>query len=170
MSRELWLLRHAKAKRDDSIEDFDRGLKKRGKLAAFKLGEWLQEQSLMPDWVLSSPAKRTLSTAIRVLDSMEASNLTINQDQRLYAEGFERLKAVLSECPVEAQRVLLVGHNPELEDLLTYLVGAENLPELEKLLPTTAFARLAMPDDWTQLTEKSAQLISITDVKSLNAE
>jgi phosphohistidine phosphatase len=101
---------------------------------------------------------------------MEADNLTINQDQRLYAEGFERLKAVLSECPVTTQRVLLVGHNPELEDLLTYLVGSENLPELEKLLPTTAFARLAMPDDWTQLEEKSAQLISITDVKSLRME
>jgi phosphohistidine phosphatase len=168
MNRELWLLRHAKAKRDDSIEDFDRGLKKRGKLAAFRLGEWLQQQGLIPDWVLSSPARRTLSTATRVIDSMDANNLLINQDQRLYAEGLESLKAVLSECPAEVQRVLLVGHNPELEDLLTYLVGAENLPEVEKLLPTAAFARLAMPCDWTQLTEKSAQLISITDVKSLD--
>ena len=77
---------------------------------------------------------------------------------------------MLSECPADVQHVLLVGHNPELEDLLTYLVGAENLPELEKLLPTTACARLAMPDDWTPLREKSAQLISITDVKSLDAE
>lgn len=168
MNKELWLLRHAKAKRDDSIEDFDRGLKKRGKLAAFKLGEWLQQQALIPDWVLSSPARRTLSTATRVLDSMEASNLLIHQDQRLYAQGLEALKAVLSECPIETQRVLLVGHNPELEDLLIYLVGAENLPEVEKLLPTAAFARLVMPYDWTQLIAKSAQLIAITDVKSLD--
>lgn len=167
MSRELWLLRHAKAKRDDSFEDFDRLLKKRGKRAALAVGAWLQQQNLIPDWVLSSPAKRTIGTANRVVEVMDATGLVIMQDKRLYAEGFEQLKAVLAECPAEAQRVLLVGHNPELEDLLTYLVGLANLPDREKLLPTAALARLTLPDDWTQLNAESAQLLSITDVGSL---
>lgn len=168
MSRELWLLRHGKAEQNDNIEDFDRALKKRGKQAVQRMGEWLQQQQLIPDLVISSPAKRAITTAVRVLEAMDApDDLTITEDKRVYAEGFERLKTVLAECPKEAQRVLLVGHNPELEDLLLHLVRVDNLPNSNKLLPTTAFARIEMPDDWTYLSAGSAQLLSITRVKSL---
>jgi phosphohistidine phosphatase len=169
MSRELWLLRHAKAKQNDGIEDFDRALKKRGKQAAQRVGVWLQQQHLIPDCVISSPAKRAITTAVYVLEALGAPDkLTITEDKRVYAEGFERLKTVLAECPAEAQCVLLVGHNPELEDLLIYLVGLENVNEVGKLLPTAALARLSMPDDWTQLSAESAQLLSIIKVKSLD--
>jgi phosphohistidine phosphatase len=167
MSRELWLLRHGKAKRNDSTEDFDRALKKSGKRAVQQLGVWLQQQDLLPDWVISSPAKRAITTASGLLEAMDATELTITEDKRLYAEGFERLKTVLAECPVETQRVLLVGHNPELEDLLIHLIGFANLPEADKLLPTSALARLVMPDDWTQLCGQSAQLLSIINAQSL---
>jgi phosphohistidine phosphatase len=170
MSRELWLLRHSKAEQNDGIEDFDRALKKRGKQAAERMGAWLQQQQLIPDLVISSPAKRAINTATRVLNAMGVKELTVTEDKRVYAEGFERLKTVLAECPAEAQRVLLVGHNPELEDLLIHLVGVSVLPNSNKLLPTTAFARLEMPDDWTQLSAESAQLLSITHVKSLLQE
>jgi phosphohistidine phosphatase len=170
MSRELWVLRHAKAEQNITIDDFDRALKKRGKQAAQRMGEWLKQQQLIPDLVISSPAKRAITTARRVLEAMDVSEVTITEDKRVYAEGFERLKTVLAECPAEAQRVLLVGHNPELEDLLVHLVGIDQLPDSDKLLPTTAFARLEMPDDWTQLSAGSAQLLSITLVKSLPQE
>lgn len=170
MSRELWLLRHAKAKRDASYEDFDRPLKKRGKQDALELGVWLQQQNLIPDWVLSSPAKRAIGTATRVVEAMDGHDLTIMQDKRLYAQGFEQLKVVLAECPAKAQRILLVGHNPELEDLLIYLVGLANVPDRNKILPTAALARLAMPDDWTQFSTESAQLLSIVDRDSLEEE
>lgn len=169
MSRELWLLRHAKAKRNERFEDFDRPLKKRGKLDALELGEWLQQQHLVPDWILSSPAKRAIGTATRVAEELEGHDLTIIKDKRLYAEGYEQLKAVLAECPEKAQRVLLVGHNPELEDLLICLVGSANVPDRDKILTTTALARLAMPDDWTELSAESAQLLSIVDPDSLRA-
>lgn len=170
MSRELWVLRHAKAEQNITIDDFDRALKKRGKQAAQRMGEWLKQQQLIPDLVISSPAKRAITTAKRVLEAMDVSEVVITEDKRVYAEGFERLKTVLAECPAEAQRVLLVGHNPELEDLLVHLVGIDQLPDSDKLLPTTAFARLEMPDDWTQLSAGSAQLLSITLVKSLPQE
>jgi phosphohistidine phosphatase len=169
MSRELWILRHAKAKRDDIVEDFDRPLKKRGKQAAMKLGNWLQQQQLIPDWVVSSPAKRTMATATRVLEHINALDITIISDKRLYAEGLDSLKTVLANCPANAQRVLLVGHNPELEDLLIYLVGLDNLPERGKLLPTAALARIIMPDDWTNLAPTSGQLFAIIDKQSLES-
>ncbi|MCX7067752.1 MAG: histidine phosphatase family protein [Methylococcales bacterium] len=166
MSRELWLLRHAKAKRGEQCEDFDRALKKSGKQDALKLGEWLKQQLLIPDLIISSPAKRAISTANKVLKAIE-TDLTITEDARLYAQGFERLKTVLAECPADAQRVLLVGHNPELEDLLIHLVGLAAVADRNTLLSTCALARLELPDDWTQLSADSAHLISITDVRSL---
>ncbi len=167
MSRELWLLRHGKSDRNISMDDFDRPLKKRGKRTARRIGEWLQQQRLIPDWVVSSPAKRAITTAQIVHKAIDTQGLEIQQDKRLYQEGFERLKTVLAECPLEAERVLLVGHNPELEDLLIHLAGAASLPDTDKLLPTAALARLIMPDDWSHLEAGCARFLSITCAKSL---
>ena len=170
MSRELWLLRHGKSDRNVVMDDFDRPLKKRGKRAAQRIGEGLQQQRLIPDWVVSSPAKRAIATAQIVHKAIDVQGLAIQQDKRLYQEGFERLKTVLAECPIEARRGLLVGHNPELEDLLIHLAGAANLPDTDKLLPTAALARLIMPDDWSHLEAGCAKLLSITCAKSLPEE
>ena len=170
MSRELWLLRHGKSDRNLAIDDFDRPLKKRGKRAAQRIGTWLLQQRLIPDWIVSSPAKRAINTAKLVHKAIGVEGLVINQDKRLYQEGFERLKTVLAECPSEARRILLVGHNPELEDLLISLVGTANLPDTDKLLPTAALARLIMPDDCSHLEAGCARLLSITCAKSLPEE
>ena len=170
MSRELWLLRHGKSDRNLAMDDFDRPLKKRGKRAAQRIGAWLHQQRLIPDWIASSPAKRAFTTAKIVQKALAVDGLGIMQDKRLYQEGFERLKLVLAECPLETRRVLLVGHNPELEDLLIHLAGADNLPDTDKLLPTAALARLVMPDDWTHLAAGCASLLSITNPKSLPEE
>jgi len=170
MSRELWLLRHGKSDRNLAMDDFDRPLKKRGKRAAQRIGTWLQQQRLIPDWIVSSPAKRALMTAKTVHKAIAVEGLAVAQDKRLYQEGFERLKTVLAECPLEARRVLLVGHNPELEDLLINLVGADNLPDIDKLLPTAALAKVIMPDDWSHLDAGCAKLLSITCAKSLPEE
>jgi phosphohistidine phosphatase len=167
MRKELWLLRHGKSDRDLAVDDFDRPLKKRGKRAAQHIGEGLRQLHLIPDWIVSSPAKRAHSTAKIVHKALAVESLDVNLDKRLYQEGFERLKTVLAECPITARRVLLVGHNPELEDLLIYLVGAAKLPDADKLLPTATVVRLSMPDDWTDLDAGSAELLSITYAKRL---
>jgi phosphohistidine phosphatase len=170
MSRELWLLRHGKSDRNLAMDDFDRPLKKRGKRAVQRIGEWLNQQRLIADWIVSSPAKRALTTAKIVHKAIAVEGLVVAQDKRLYQEGFEPLKTVLAECPSDARRVLLVGHNPELEDLLINLVGAAHLPDTDKLLPTAALARLIMPDDWSHLDAGCAKLLSITCAKSLPEE
>ena len=170
MSRELWLLRHAKAKREQGMEDFDRPLKKRGKRNAWELGVWMNQQDLIPDWVLSSPAKRAMSTTTRLLEAMDETDLTIMRDKRLY-EDMEQLLIALADCPTNAEKVLLVGHNPALEELLIHLVGLTNLPtNHEKLLATGTLARLAMPEDWTRLSKRCAELIAIITPKSLQSE
>ena len=166
MSRELWLMRHGKAERYDGSEDYDRALKKRGKRDAKRMGKWLKGQQFLPDAVISSPAIRAIMTAKIACDALAIDRQKIQVEKRLYGEGLVRVKAVLADCPTTFNRVLLVGHNPELEELLAYLVKPTQLPEVEKLLPTAALAHLALPDDWTHLEKGCGELLSIISPKS----
>lgn len=166
MSRELWLLRHAKADRNLALDDFDRPLKKRGKRAAEKLGAWLCKQQLIPDRIISSPAKRALATA-KIVHKAFAIESPVYLEPRLYQAGLASLKAVIAECPTDVGRLLLVGHNPELEDLLIDLVGPGRLPVTDKLIATATLVRLKLADDWADLVPGSARLLAITAVKSL---
>lgn len=167
MSRELFLLRHGKSNRTIDVTDFDRPLKKRGKRNAEQIGLWLQQQQLLPDVILSSPAKRAIGTAKRVRSATGVQHLVIQQDMRLYATSIDCLKMVLAKCSPQFKRVLLVGHNPELEELLIDLVGARLLPSINKILPTAALVRLIMPDDWAQLQANCAELVNIIYPRSL---
>lgn len=170
MNRELWLLRHGKAERYDGMEDFDRALKKRGKRDAKLIGAWLEGHGLKPDLVISSPATRAHATAKIVCNTLKIDHHTIRTETRLYDEGLARIISVLAGIAPAFEKVLLVGHNPELEDLLCFLVKETDLPEVDKLFPTATLARLALPDDWTQLTKGCAALLSISYPKLLIQE
>lgn len=154
-------MRHGKAERYDGREDYDRPLKKKGRRAAQMMGQWLKENFKLPDFVISSPAVRAISTAKIVCNELGLNNDDIRLEKRVYGEGLTRVKSVLAECPPSYKRVLLVGHNPELEDLLTFLGEPGSFLVEQKLLPTAAVARLQMPDDWSQLTSGCAKLLSI---------
>lgn len=167
MSKELWLLRHGKAERFNGDEDYDRRLKKRGKRDVARMAKWLQDEGMMPDTVVSSPATRAIMTAKIICDSLKIDSAQIKLEKRLYDEGLVRVKSVLADCPATCKKVLLVGHNPELEELLSYLVNPLHLPYLEKLLPTSALARLVLPNDWAQLEKDCAKILCITTPKSL---
>ncbi|WP_020564349.1 SixA phosphatase family protein [Methylosarcina fibrata] len=168
MARELWLLRHGKSDRHGSVSDIDRPLKKRGKRAARQIGKWLKERNLVPDEVLTSPAERAEHTVLLVCEELGIDEESVRRDIRLYASSADRLKNVLAEIPAESERVLLVGHNPELERLLIELVGIAHLPGKEKLMPTAALARMAMPEDWTLLPPQCAKLIELVHPKQLS--
>lgn len=163
MPRELLLLRHAKSDWDAGVtEDFARPLTKRGKKDAPRVGEWLYREGLVPDLVVSSPAERARQTTLKVCKSMDLGKKKILWDQDVYEAGLETLLAVLARCPGDLATILLVGHNPGLEDLLRFLAGDEvDEPKDGKLLPTAAIARLEMPDDWTRLEPGCAQLTGI---------
>ena len=163
MTRELLILRHGKAERGGQGDDFDRPLKDRGKRDAQRVGVWLAEQNLVPDRVISSPAERALVTAEKSCKAMGVYVGHIVTDRRLYGADVNSLLAVLSEIVETGHRLMLVGHNPGLEDLLEYL-AADTLPaeRADKLLPVGAIARLSMPEDWGQLSRGAAALIGLT--------
>jgi phosphohistidine phosphatase len=163
MPRELLILRHAKSDwHARAPNDFERPLAKRGKKDAPRVGEWLYREGLIPDAVVSSPAERAKQTALKVCRSMDFKKRRILWEDALYEAGVSELLAVLARCPGDASTVLLVGHNPGLEELLTFLAGEEaETPDDGKLLPTAALARVEMPDDWTRLEQGCANLVDI---------
>jgi phosphohistidine phosphatase len=97
------------------LDDFKRPLKDRGKRGAQRMGVWLLQQRLQPDYVISSPAERAIVTAQKTIKSMGGDARSIHQDRRIYAANVKELLQVLSEIPIEYRRVMLVGHNPGLE-------------------------------------------------------
>ena len=168
MSRELLLLRRGKSYRMTGIEDYQRPLKDRGKRGAQRMAIWLQQQGLVPDYVVASPAERALGTAEKVCKAMGMASKTIQKEKRVYAASLDDLLEVLAAFPKKAKRVMLVGHNPGLEELLLYLAGSsKKLPEESKLLPTATLARLTMPANWKKLGCDCARLESITRSGSL---
>ena len=169
MPRELLILRHAKSDWDSgAARDFDRPLAKRGKKDAPRVGEWLYREGLVPDQVISSPAERARQTAVKVCKSMDFKKKKIRWDDEVYEAGVADLLGVLARCSREARTVLLVGHNPGLEDLVRYLAADEaEEPSDGKLLPTAALARLEMPDDWSALKVGCAQLVDVTRPRKL---
>ncbi|PKM34857.1 MAG: phosphohistidine phosphatase [Gammaproteobacteria bacterium HGW-Gammaproteobacteria-10] len=168
MARTLMLLRHGKSDWEVDADDFNRPLKKRGKKAAVRIGQWMRKQKLKPGLIVTSPAVRALTTAERAGEALGFAGSEIIRDQRLYEAELADFKAVLSDCPADIGRILLVGHNPGLETLLHYLVAGIETPEDGKLLATATLAVLTMPSDWAELGEHSAKLVSITRASSLS--
>lgn len=168
MNRELLLLRHGKSDWETGENDFDRPLVDRGKRGAQRMGVWLQQQGLIPDYVVASPAERALVTAEKLCKAMGMGSKVIKKEKNIYAASLDDLLDLLPGCPKKARRIMLVGHNPGLEELLLYLAGSsKELPEDGKLLPTATLARLTMPNSWKKLTSDCARLESIIRPRSL---
>jgi len=169
MARELLILRHAKSAGDTGAPtDFERPLASRGRKAAPRVGRWLSEHGLQPDYVVSSPAQRARQTVTAVCAELGIDASRIHWDDRIYGGWPRELIQVLRDSPAQAQRVLIAGHNPGLEGLVETLCSeAVPLPSDGKLMPTAALARLQIDVPWAELGPASGQLISLTRARSL---
>jgi phosphohistidine phosphatase len=169
MKRELLILRHAKSDWDTGARsDFDRPLSKRGRRDAPRVGQFLQQQGLVPDYIISSPAERAKQTVLAVCSQMDIGGEQINWDARIYHASAGSLLNVLNDCPDHAQRVLIAGHNPGLEILLQNLCNHEiPMPDDYKLMPTGAVAQLEILSDWKSLEGRLARLVGLTRPASL---
>jgi len=170
MKRELLILRHAKSDWDSgAASDFDRPLSKRGRRDAPKVGQFLYREGLIPDYIVSSPARRAKQTVIAVCGEMGIRPEQIHWDPRIYHAGAGALLDVLNDCPDSSQRVLIAGHNPGLEILLQNLCNHNiPMPDDYKLLPTAAVAQLEILTGWKDLEGGLARLVSLTRSRSLD--
>ena len=161
--RELLLVRHAKSSWDSAaVTDFDRPLGPRGLRDAPAMGAWLAAQDRIPDLVVTSPAVRARMTTERLLAGMEAEGLPLKHDARIYGAGRRDLVAVLEELTDGVACVMLVGHNPGLDELLVWL-AAEPPPYSPrgKLMTTCAVARLTPVADGPLLGARAARVRGI---------
>ncbi|MCI0394718.1 MAG: histidine phosphatase family protein [Chloroflexi bacterium] len=146
----LLILRHAKSSWDNArLADHDRPLNKRGKEDAPRMGRLIRKEELIPDLIITSTAERALATAEA---AAEASGYEgeIRRTRELYLAGPETYLAVLRKLPAGAQRVMVVGHNPGMEELVELLIGR---PER---MPTAALAQVELPvGQWGELDEET---------------
>jgi phosphohistidine phosphatase len=125
----LLLLRHAKSSwKKLNISDHDRSLNKRGKSDAPKMGKTLKDLDIIPDLIISSSAKRAMDTAKLIAENCEYKK-NIEKNSMLYASAPENYIDAISMVPNEYHKVLVVGHNPIIEELVIKFVNKiETIP------------------------------------------
>jgi phosphohistidine phosphatase len=160
MTKRLVVLRHAKSDWPVGVADADRPLGRRGKRDAAAAGRWLAEHVGSPDLVWCSPARRTRETLELLSDQLHPAP-PVQMDARVYEASLEDLLAVLRQTPKDDQCVLLVGHNPSVQDLVLTLAERQRGADLaltETKYPTSGLAVLDIPGKWADLGARGASL------------
>jgi phosphohistidine phosphatase len=141
----LLILRHAKSSWDDStLDDHERPLNARGERDAPRMGQFLRAEGLCPDIIVSSDAVRARRTA-EIIARITGGQLLL--DSRLYhASAFEIIDVLRDVIRQDVATVMVVGHNPGLEELIAQLTGARDA------LPTAALAHIPLSiERWSDL-------------------
>ena len=124
--KELFIIRHAKSSWDASnIDDFERPLNDRGRRDAPRMGKRLKEKDIHADLLLSSPAKRALSTAKRIAKELKYPKDDIKTDRRLYHADEETMLTVVRELKDNRNVVMIFSHNPGLTEFVNSLMNGE---------------------------------------------
>lgn len=117
------LFRHAKSSwKDLSLDDFDRPLNKRGKRNAPFMGQKLKERGIMPDLILSSPAKRARKTAIAITKAIGYPQKKIVYENDLYHSGSGYMMEMIQNIDDKNETIMIFGHNPDLNSLADMLL------------------------------------------------
>ncbi len=157
------ILRHAKSSwSNPGLADIDRPLNKRGKRDAPRMGAWLDAQELIPDLILSSPARRARKTA-QAVSEYSSYDGEIETVPDFYPGDPYTFIDTLMSIPDEYQSVMIVAHNPGLEELLYTLSGES------ARMPTSSLAQVELPlDSWRDLDDEvDGKLVNFWRVKEL---
>ena len=171
--RRLLLFRHAKAERSEpGQEDRARVLMERGRKDAGKIGAYMAAHALVPDRVLVSPSTRTqetwkyLSAGFKPAPAAQAA-------ERLYDATPHAILALIKDAPGNAHTLMVIGHNPGLQELALMLVASGDVDTRERLrekLPTSGLVIIDFAfDDWGKLHPQSGRLERFVSPKTLEA-
>jgi phosphohistidine phosphatase len=170
--RRLILFRHAKSDHIQGVADLDRSLAERGREASPRMGQYLKDEGLLPDLVLVSPAQRTRETWDLARPPLEPVAMRI--EPRIYESPSSRLLDVVREADAGARVLMLVGHNPGMQELAMRLVGYGDryaFARLGQKYPTAAVAVLDFDSEsWGEVTERSARLDRFVVPKDLGVD
>lgn len=163
------LLRHAKSAWPDGLGDDRRPLAERGRLASLRMGRYMAEQGLLPDIAV-------VSIALRAQQSWELAGpafgraITRHDEPRIYEASARAILDVVKQTAAEIRCLLLVGHNPGLQDLALKLIGKarpSDLAGLRRKFPTAALAVIDLEImDWSRVSAGSGRLERFETPKS----
>lgn len=173
--KKLTLLRHAKSSWDDTVaRDFDRPLNDKGKKASKAIGTFIKRQELAFDLVLASPAVRVIET-LEFVEEAAVSSWEPQWERKIYLASSVTLMDVLRGVESDAGHILMVGHNPGLEDLVFDLVpddGSSKARDMvEEKYPTAALAEMTLDiDTWANIADNCGILDRFTRPRDLDPE
>jgi phosphohistidine phosphatase len=164
--KRLFLLRHAKSSWDEpGLADRERPLAPRGRKASKLIARHMRDEGLAPELVLCSPSVRTRET-LRRLGLGDEVEVRIDDD--LYAASAGELLSVLNGLSDGIDSVMLIAHNPGIEDLTLQLAGGgEELGRVREKFPTAALATLELGGSWHELAPGTAKLVAFVRPKEL---
>lgn len=159
----LLILRHAKSSWDNpALSDYDRPLNKRGKRDAPRIGKHLKQSEIIPDRILTSSAKRARKTAKKVAKACGYKDKIIRLDNLYHASPSVYYENLITKSN-KYQSIMVVGHNPTMEQLVSHLSG------IRHQMPTAAIAHFELPiNDWNSLDlSTKGKLVNLWTPKSL---
>jgi phosphohistidine phosphatase len=168
VSNRLYLLRHAKSSWDDpELADHDRPLAKRGRRAAKAVARYLREHELAPELVLCSTARRARETLEHVEPALAAPEVRFERE--LYGASAGALLERIRDVPDRVTSVMLIGHNPAIEELALALAGpAQARCKLGPKYPTAALATLALSGpSWRDFDRGEAEFVDFVRPRDL---
>ena len=163
--KRLYLLRHAKSSwKDSSLADHDRPLAGRGRRASKAMARHLRDEGISPDLVLCSSARRARETLDRIESALDSPTVVVEPE--LYGASGRALLDRLRRVPDSAESVMLIGHNPAMQDLALDL--APGASELAEKFPTGALATLTFAGStWGELDSGGAELVALVKPRDL---
>lgn len=156
--KRLLLLRHAKTEQanKDTPADFTRALTERGRSDAVTMGQKLAKKSYRPDLILCSPSTRTRQT-LELVNQALRSPAECHYSEAIYAAGARQLLSLVQMLQDKAHAVMLVGHNPGLEDGLSLLTN-----DTPRAFPTAAVAVIDFDiATWRELGPHTGKLVEM---------
>ncbi|HEY5032536.1 MAG TPA: histidine phosphatase family protein [Actinomycetes bacterium] len=160
MKRRLVVLRHAKADWPAGVADHDRPLGRRGVRDSAAVGRWLVEHGDAPELVWCSTARRTRQTWEHLGGELP-EGVDVHFEDDVYDAGVDDLLAVIRRTPKKTARVLLVGHNPGVQDLVLTLAdraSGDARALAETKFPTSGLAVLDIDGEWADVHRGGANL------------
>jgi phosphohistidine phosphatase len=165
--KRLYLLRHAKSSWDDpDLDDRDRPLAPRGRRASKAIAGHVRSEGIAPELVLCSSATRARETLERIEDDLGGSQVSI--EDSLYGASAATLLGRLRNVQDEIGSVMLIGHQPAIQQLALELAGrGTDLERLRRKFPTAALATLEFAGTWSRLGHGDAALIAYVKPREL---
>lgn len=169
--RRLMLLRHAKSDwAAPGMYDHERPLAARGRADAPRIGRYMLQHHLRPDHVIVSTAERTRETWSLVAGAWSDAPRTIF-DPRIYEASPADILRAIADAPASVRTLLVIGHNPGLQETALLLAGSGRLAErraLAQKFPTAALAVIAFDaPDWAALSPGSGRLTQLVTPRAI---